>query len=527
MKKILIKKNIIQLLLILILMTILSGCGIKQTVHSVTIEAGENLNLKVTDFFDIDKDKIEKVCFDTSKVNVNQAGIYEVTASYKNEKFSIMVTIKDTTAPKVEMKQRYMFTNNIENCKPMQFVENIYDVSKYTVTFTRFEKIEGLSEINDEAIERFVKGIPNSEEQQVLAELGTKDIPTEEGIYYAVLAVEDTSGNIWLEGVCLILDTTEAFIDNVKNQVIEVEPEDIDKKPEVRIEDYAIIDNVDGKILAQDIIWEIEPKDEQNHEYVVYISYTDRAGNKSSVDFKIILQEKLKEVIIESEEEIFIQDVEDVFDDTTTFVEDIPSPYNPLETILKKAGYSLDYINQISCGQLITVESHGSTADISFYQKNEESIWVNADLDTKGFVGSAGVSSTSCEGSNETPYGLYQVGDGFYIDNVPQTGLNLFQVTENTYWVDDSKSIYYNQRVEGMENKDWNSAEHMIDYYPAYKYGFVIEFNTTNIIPEKGSAIFFHCSEKPTAGCVGISESMLLAYLQILSAEKLPFILIM
>ena len=122
---------------------------------------------------------------------------------------------------------------------------------------------------------------------------------------------------------------------------------------------------------------------------------------------------------------------------------------------------------------------------------------------------------------------MYQVGDGFYIDNVPQTGLNLFQVTENTYWVDDSESIYYNQRVEGMENKDWNSAEHMIDYYPAYKYGFVIEFNTTNIIPEKGSAIFFHCSEKPTAGCVGISESMLLAYLQILSAEKLPFILIM
>ena len=86
---------------------------------------------------------------------------------------------------------------------------------------------------------------------------------------------------------------------------------------------------------------------------------------------------------------------------------------------------------------------------------------------------------------------MYQVGDGFYIDNVPQTGLNLFQVTENTYWVDDSESIYYNQRVEGMENKDWNSAEHMIDYYPAYKYGFVIEFNTTNIIPEKGSAIFF------------------------------------
>ncbi len=108
------------------------------------------------------------------------------------------------------------------------------------------------------------------------------------------MAVEDTSGNIWLEGVCLILDTTtEAFIDNVKIRLLKWNQKILIRN-QVRIEDYAIIDNVDGKILAQDIIWEIEPKDEQNHEYVVYISYTDRAGNKSSVDFKIILQEKTK-----------------------------------------------------------------------------------------------------------------------------------------------------------------------------------------------------------------------------------------
>lgn len=170
----------------------------------------------------------------------------------------------------------------------------------------------------------------------------------------------------------------------------------------------------------------MELKDEQAHEYVVYLSYTDRAGNESSSDFKIILQEKPKEVVVENEEEIFIQEVEEDFEDTLIFVEDTPPPYSQLETVLNKAGYSLDYINQIGCGQLITVESYGSNADISFYQKNQENIWVNADLDTKGFVGSAGVSSTSCEGSNEIPYGLYRVGDGFYIDNMPQTGLNLF-----------------------------------------------------------------------------------------------------
>lgn len=99
-------------------------------------------------------------------------------------------------------------------------------------------------------------------------------------------------------------------------------------------------------------------------------------------------------------------------------------------------------------------------------------------------------------------------------------------MTEHTYWVDDPESKYYNQRVEGVENKDWNSAEHMIDYYSAYHYGFVIEFNTTNIIAGKGSAIFFHCSQSPTAGCVGVSENSLLVYLQILCAERMPFILI-
>lgn len=165
-----------------------------------------------------------------------------------------MVTVKDTIVPKIEMKQRLLFTNDITALKPEQFVENIYDVSPCTVTFTRFEKIEDLSEINDETIERLITNIPNSKEQEVLAELGVNDIPTEEGVYYAVLAAQDTSGNSWLESVCIILDTTEAFIDNIENQVIEVETEDIDKEPEVRIEDIAIVDNVDGKILTQNII---------------------------------------------------------------------------------------------------------------------------------------------------------------------------------------------------------------------------------------------------------------------------------
>lgn len=204
-----------------------------------------------------------------------------------------------------------------------------------------------------------------------------------------------------------------------------------------------------------------------------------------------------------------------------------PQNPEPLKSALSRAGYSLSDLEQMGCGQLVVVDSYGSSADVAMYCRGAGGAWENAGLDTNGYVGSAGVSASSWEGSNETPYGLYRVGDGFYIDSAPETGLTLFHVTEDTYWVDDPDSVSYNRRVEGTANKDWDSAEHMIDSYSAYKYGFVIEFNTDAVIPGKGSAMFFHCYWKPTAGCVGVSEKMVLAYLRILDAGKNPYILIL
>ena len=193
---------------------------------------------------------------------------------------------------------------------------------------------------------------------------------------------------------------------------------------------------------------------------------------------------------------------------------------------LANTEYDMEYLNKHDCQQIITVNSTGAEAAISLYEKNSDGVWENADLDTDGYVGKRGVTNNSSEGSYETPYGLYEIGDAFYIDDVPETGLNSFMVTSDTYWVDDPDSEFYNQRVEGTENQDWNSAEHMIDYYSSYKYGFVIEFNTANTIPGKGSAIFFHCGSGPTAGCVSVSEDMMLAYLEKLDKNLNPYILI-
>lgn len=184
-------------------------------------------------------------------------------------------------------------------------------------------------------------------------------------------------------------------------------------------------------------------------------------------------------------------------------------------------------INMVDCSQLVVVESSGNNAVVSFYEKQDSGLWQDTGLTVSGWVGVNGVDEKSQEGDGKTPYGLFSVGEAFYIGEEPETGLNSFQVTENTYWVDDPQSVYYNQKVEGTENKDWNSAEHMMSYYQSYKYGFVVNFNMDPIVPGKGSAIFFHCGTAPTAGCVAVPESSVLSYLERLDKNKNPYILLM
>lgn len=198
-----------------------------------------------------------------------------------------------------------------------------------------------------------------------------------------------------------------------------------------------------------------------------------------------------------------------------------------LSDCLEKGNISYEYLDEISCSQLITVESDSSNANISMFEKDANGKWTNSGVDTPGFVGERGVSFQSQEGSLETPGGLYSIGEAFYIDSKPQTGLNTFEITNDTYWVDDPKSQHYNMRVEGTSEMDWNSAEHMVEYYSSYCYGFVIDFNVNPIVKGKGSAIFFHCGNSPTLGCVSTSQEMVLKYLSKLEKSKSPYILIL
>lgn len=123
--------------------------------------------------------------------------------------------------------------------------------------------------------------------------------------------------------------------------------------------------------------------------------------------------------------------------------------------------------------------------------KNHRHRKLSISRNLSGYVGANGVTEDMHEGGYATPKGIYSISDAFYIYEAPVTELSSFQITNDSYWVDDPNSVYYNQHIEGLENKDWESAEHMIDYTTAYEYGCVIDYNT-DAVYNAGSAIFFH-----------------------------------
>lgn len=131
------------------------------------------------------------------------------------------------------------------------------------------------------------------------------------------------------------------------------------------------------------------------------------------------------------------------------------------------------------------------------------------DIETIAYIGKNGVTTEKQEGDGKTPLGEFKLGImlGTHIMQKDVNGLKYLKITKDMYWVDDSKSKYYNQLVNILEvEKDWNSAEHLIDYPIQYEYLIEIKTNPNNI-PEKGSAIFLHCTNnKPTAGCIAINK---------------------
>lgn len=210
----------------------------------------------------------------------------------------------------------------------------------------------------------------------------------------------------------------------------------------------------------------------------------------------------------------------------------LPAPTEPeitapddLLAVLTQNNIALQDLEFLGCTQLVTVIADGTSAQIDLYVLENYRWQQQEALHGAGHVGKNGTTAEKREGDKATPKGLYPITEAFYIQDAPQTGLPLFQITEDTYWVDDPASKYYNKRVEGVADQDWSSAEQMMRYTEEYAYGFVVGYNTEGI-PGAGSAIFMHVSDRYTAGCIAADKDFVLQCLAVLSGEKVPYILI-
>lgn len=155
--------------------------------------------------------------------------------------------------------------------------------------------------------------------------------------------------------------------------------------------------------------------------------------------------------------------------------------------------------------QILIVNAKGeSTADVKLWEK-QNGTW-KCTRQMSGFVGSKGVGEPR-EGISRTPQGAYTLGFAFGIGGNPGTKLPYRQITQNSYWVGDSSSPYYNTWQEYPYRKSWKD-EHLIDYRISYEFAITLDFDNG---PGGGSAFFLHVSNGiPTAGCISVPRDQML-----------------
>lgn len=142
-----------------------------------------------------------------------------------------------------------------------------------------------------------------------------------------------------------------------------------------------------------------------------------------------------------------------------------------------------------------------------------------------GWVGKNGIRANRKTGDLTTPAGEFPLTLCFGCGEKPP-GLQMpwRTVTPHSHWVGDPQSPLFNTWQEAIGKPDWDTApgEWLADYPEEYEWACVIGFNPPPADPSAGFAIFFHVSESPTAGCVGLPKEALCSVLQWLDPDADP-----
>lgn len=146
-----------------------------------------------------------------------------------------------------------------------------------------------------------------------------------------------------------------------------------------------------------------------------------------------------------------------------------------------------------------------------------------------GVVGREGIApiGEKREGDGRTPAGVFAIGPAFGFAASLDTGLSYFQATDRDFWIDAPDSPDYNRRVVG--DVPVVSHEKLRTDGDEYKMAAVIGYNTRDVVPGRGSAIFLHVwrgPDSPTQGCVALAEPDVARFLNWLNKQRHPVIAI-
>lgn len=263
-----------------------------------------------------------------------------------------------------------------------------------------------------------------------------------------------------------------------------------------------------------EIILNITQSPTENQELIIEEVF-DENNNISIVNNLIESTEEI-EIIEEPEEEVVA--IEEDTPVVTPDDEELEEEIDVQDDVLLIESMT---IASSTTSAIVVIGQGGSKATLTFYSKKAD-VWQET-LSCSAYVGKNGISSSKVEGDGMTPSGIYSLGQAFGVSSNPGYFGDWLQVNSNHYWVDDVTSAYYNQLVDLSEvEKDWTSAEHLIDYATQYKYSVAINYNQS-CVAGQGSAIFLHCngSSGYTFGCVSVSESNMISILQLVQSDTL------
>lgn len=134
------------------------------------------------------------------------------------------------------------------------------------------------------------------------------------------------------------------------------------------------------------------------------------------------------------------------------------------------------------------------------------------------------------EGDGRAPAGVFRLSKIFGYAPQAQPGWKMpyLSLTSSVECVDDTASKFYNQVVDrSAVSPDWNSSEHMLRSDDLYRWGILVEHNSSPAVAGGGSCIFMHIWRgpgQPTVGCTAMPQADLESLIAWLDPARTPLL---